>query len=141
MQTNARGKMWFFIRAAIVVLSLFSVGDLVSPDAGSMSNVTWSVVPIIGLVILLFVSAGFFTILCISKAKSGPRWDVNPFTSFANFIHLGAWACLTSGIGAVVLWLTSISNAGPLSCSYFAFGLAAVVGMKIRTSFYMKRLQ
>lgn len=141
MQTNVGWKMWFLIRTAVVVFSLFSASGLVSPDVVSTSNITWGIVPLIGTFVLLFVSVGFFMILRISKATCGPKWNANPFSSFANFIHLGAWACLATGVGAVVLWLTSASNIGPPSCSYLAFGLAAVVGIKIGTSFYMKHLR
>lgn len=127
--------IWFWIRATLIAYSAFTSREMVSATAVAESNVTWIVAPIIAIVMLPFAILATFVTIRVSEAGRGPRWNSNPFVSFVDFWHLGAWACFAGGMGAMVSWLISSSDAGPLAVSYLVFGLCAVVGTKIGTVF------
>ena len=130
---------WFWVRAVLLVYSAFSVTEMVSPEAVAKSNVTWIVVPIIAGVILPFVSIASLVAIRVSKTGAGPQWNSNPFRSFVDFFHLGAWCCLAGGIGAIAYWITTSPDSGLLATSYFTFGLCATIGVKIGTLFGKKK--
>lgn len=131
--------IWFWVRIILLAYSALSAGDMVSPEAVAESNVTWIVAAIVAVIMLTFASIVSFVAIRVSKIGRGPKWTSNPFRSFLDFFHLGAWACLAGGIGSITFWLTSSPQAGSLAITFLAFGFCAVVGVKIGTSLGIKK--
>jgi len=128
-------KPWLCLRIAFVAASALAARDMVSPEALAESDVTWVVPPIVAAMMLPFVTVGMYVAVRVSSSGRGPRWDANPFTSFIDFFHMGAWACLSAGVASVIVWLTSSPDARPVAVTYLVFGAAAVVGTRVGTAF------